>query len=162
MMRTKALGLAIVVAGAITAAACTQSVERAIPTRLPPPPTATQAPVPTASPALPEATSTPAPKPTAKTVPVSTTTQRFGLFLEIQGLGEENVVRGDNVIARGKTSPDAIVSINGVMVPVDIDGNFQVHLALEAGPNIIEVVASDPDGNEVNKVIAIISLPEGV
>ena len=102
------------------------------------------------------------PTATPKAVPVSTTTKKFGLFLEIDGLGDENVVRGDNIVAKGKTSPDAIVSINGVIVPVDGEGNFQVQLALDPGPNIIEVVASDLEGNEVNRVIAVVSLPEGV
>lgn len=172
MMRKKALGLALVAAGAITAAACTQSVDRATPTPLPPTatqapantPEPTRAPAPTATPTRPAATSTStsAPTPTPKPVPVSTTTRRFGLFLEIDGLSDENVVRGDNITAKGRTSPDAIVSINGVIVPVDAEGNFQVKLALDPGPNIIEVVASDPDGNEVNKVIAVVSLPEGV
>jgi uncharacterized protein YfaP (DUF2135 family) len=94
-------------------------------------------------------------------VPVSTVA-RFGLFLEIDGLGEENVVRGDFIVARGKTSPAAILSINGVIIPVDSNGNFSVQLALDPGPNVIEVVASDLNGNEVSKILAIVALPEGV
>ena len=205
MTRTKALGLALVAAGLLSAA-CAQSVGRATPTPQPPAPTATSLPsaaTPTALPeptraptatsvpaaatttAVPEptraptatatsrpATATPtaapgatafprpAATPTAQAVPVSTIA-RFGLFLEIDGLGEENVVRGDFIVARGKTSPAAILSINGVIIPVDSDGNFSVQLALDPGPNVIEVVASDLDGNEVSKIIAIVALPEG-
>ena len=124
--------------------------------------TPTAAPGATASP-RPAATAPPAPAatPTAQAVPVSTIA-RFGLFLEIDGLGEENVVRGDFIVARGKTSPAAILSINGVIIPVDSEGNFSVQLALEPGPNIIEVVASDLEGNEVSKIIAVVALPEGV
>lgn len=197
MTRTKALGLALVAAGLVSAA-CAQSVGRATPTPQPPaptatsvpataiptvapeptrPPSATAAPQPTRAPtatatsrpaiatptAAPGATASPrlAATPTAQAVPVSTIA-RFGLFLEIDGLGEENVVRGDFIVARGKTSPAAILSINGVIIPVDSDGNFSVQLALDPGPNLIEVVASDLDGNEVSKILAVVALPEGV
>ena len=185
MNKPGALGLALVMAAAVSAA-CVQSVERSTPTPQPPAPTTapTAAPVPTQAqptaaptrppatlatvtpPSRPAPTATPtrpatSPSPTAKAVPVSTV-QRFGLFLEIEGLAEENVVRGDTVVARGKTSPAAILSINGVIIPVDADGNFSVQLALDPGPNVIEVVASDLDGNEVSRVIAIVALPGGV
>ncbi len=87
--------------------------------------------------------------------------QSFGLFLEIEGLSEESVVRGDSVTARGRTSADAIVSINGVIVPVDADGYFEVQLSLVPGPNEINVVASDLEGNEESRLLAVVSLPEG-
>jgi hypothetical protein len=164
MTKKMALGIALVAAGAIAVAACTQRVERVTPTLQPaatpaqaPPPTPTPRPV-TPTPSAPPAT----PTPTSRTAPVSTTPQFFGLFLEIEGLADENVVRGDTVVARGRTSPAAVLSINGVIVPVDGGGNFQVQLALDPGPNIIEVVASDLNGNEISRVIAVVSLPEGV
>ena len=87
--------------------------------------------------------------------------QRYGLFLEIEGLIEESVVRGDTVVARGRTRPDAVLSINGVVVPLDGSGSFEVLLTLDPGPNIIEVVASDLEGNEETVVLAVVSLPEG-
>jgi Glucodextranase, domain B len=143
------VGLAV---ACIATAACVKSTPRS--TAVPPPTTqATAVPTPPGQQA--------APSPTPQSVPVSTT-QRFGLFLEIEGLGDENIVRGDSVVARGQTTPDAILSINGVIVSVSSDGTFEVQLALEPGPNVLEVVASDLDGNEVSKVIAVVSLPEGV
>jgi uncharacterized protein YfaP (DUF2135 family) len=108
-------------------------------------------------PGAPAATRTPAPTATAASVPV-VSVQRFGWFLEIEGLSDENVVYGDTVYARGKTSPDAIVSVNGVIIPVDADGNFELILTLEEGPNSVNVVASDLDGNEISQLIEIVSL----
>jgi uncharacterized protein YfaP (DUF2135 family) len=90
---------------------------------------------------------------------VSADVQRYGLFLEIEGLSEDSVVRGDTVVARGRTRPDAVLSINGVVVPVDSSGSFEVLLTLDPGPNIIEVVASDLEGNEETRVLAVVSLP---
>jgi uncharacterized protein YfaP (DUF2135 family) len=80
--------------------------------------------------------------------------------LEIEGISDESIVRGDSIVARGQTSPGAIVSINGVIVPVDETGRFEVPLLLNPGPNTIEVVASDLDGNQVSTVLAVVSLPE--
>ena len=88
--------------------------------------------------------------------------QTYTLSLQIEGLSDESIVRGDSIVARGQTSPDAIVSINGVIVPVDENGRFEVPLKLDPGPNAIEVVASDLDGNQVSTVLAIVSLPEVV
>jgi hypothetical protein len=143
------VGLAV---GCIAAAACVKSTPRSTPV---PTPTTQATSAAAATPPGQQAV------PTPQSVPISTT-QRFGLFLEIEGLGEENIVRGDSVVARGQTTPDAILSINGVIVAVSPDGTFEVQLALEPGPNVLEVVASDLDGNEVSKVIAVVSLPEGV
>ncbi len=169
---------------AVLTGACVQSVPRfeAAPTLVPTPEaTATIAPIATSEPAatpvptsssvaVPTGTlaSAPSPAPTVTPLPeaatptATTVVTRFGLFLELEGISEESVVRGNSVIARGKTTPDAIISINGVVIPIDANGDFEVVLALDPGPNIIEVVASDLEGNELNKVFAVVSLPEGV
>ncbi len=76
------------------------------------------------------------------------------------GLGEENIVRGDSLLVFGITSPDAVLSVNGVIIPLDDEGNFEVNLTLTPGPNLLEVVASDLDGNSESKIITVISLPE--
>lgn len=47
----------------------------------------------------------------------------------------------------GVTPPDAIVTVNGEVVSVNVFGVFRVVLPLEEGPNIIEVIASDLLGN---------------
>jgi len=115
-----------------------------MPAATPVPPT----PTPTVSP-TPESTSTPTPR-----------SGTFNLSLEFDGLGEESVVRSETVLLRGLTTADAIVSVNGVIVDVQPDGTFELTLLLEAGPNIVEVVASDLSGNSINSSLAIISIPE--
>lgn len=64
------------------------------------------------------------------------------------------------MLLRGLTSPDAIVSVNGVIVAVQPDGSFELTLVLDLGPNLVDIVASDLDGNSVNSSLAIISIPE--
>ena len=47
----------------------------------------------------------------------------------------------------GVTPPDAIVTVNGEVVSVNVFGVFRVVLLLAEGPHIIEVIASDLMGN---------------
>jgi len=104
----------------------------------------------------PNAQETVVPEPTATAVPVAT----FGLFLEVVGLSEENIVRGDSLFLTGHANPDAVMSINGVIISVASDGSFGVSLALNPGPNLIEIVASDLSGATESRVITVISLDE--
>ena len=85
----------------------------------------------------------------------------FNLSLDFEGIGNESVVRSDRVLLHGVTSPDAIVSVNGVILEVQPDGTFELTLPLDPGPNIVDIVASDLEGNSINSSLAIISIPEG-
>lgn len=185
--KVRNLWLVLAVAGATVLAACAQTAPRNAPTATSPAPqptasaTPAPSPAPTQTPYPPTATPTAAPEPsptatpqlspsptaTSTNTPVSLPTvipvnnvQTYTLTLEIEGLSDESIVRGDSIVARGQTSPDAIVSINGVIVPVDDNGHFEVPMMLDPGPNVIEVVASDLDGNQVSTVLAVVSLPE--
>ncbi|MDA0677561.1 MAG: hypothetical protein O2788_06095 [Chloroflexi bacterium] len=170
--RLRNLGMAIAFAGAVSLVACAQAAPRhpATPTVfVQPVPTATATPVATATPEptpTPEPTATVAPTPTATVTPSwsptsipTTNVKTYTLSLEIEGLTDESIVYGTSITVRGLTSPDAIVSINGVIVPIDEFGQFNVPLILTLGPNVVEVVASDLGGNQVSSVIAIVSLP---
>jgi putative hemolysin len=48
----------------------------------------------------------------------------------------------------GITAPGAVVTVNDEMAIAGADGSFQATIALEAGPNLIEVLASDASGAE--------------
>lgn len=185
--KARNFGLAVVVITAIVMTACAQSVPRneSTPTiEVSPQPTETVAPAtstpteePTASPTLePTATATvtptitvepsPSPTPTITPTPGLPTAipvndvKTYTLTLEIEGLSDESIVYGDSIVARGQTSPDAIVSVNGVIVPVSDTGSFEVAIKLDPGPNLIEVVASDLEGNQISTTITVVSLLE--
>ena len=51
------------------------------------------------------------------------------------------------------------MSINGEAVAVDIDGTFSAQSALDEGPNSIEVVASNLQGDQESVILALIYLP---
>ena len=77
-------------------------------------------------------------------------------FLEIAAPKDESVVRESTLTVQGQTARDAVVSVNGLQVEVDASGNFSVTVALDPGPNPIEVIASDFSGNQQSRVISVI------
>jgi len=126
-------------------------------------PTATATPTPTLSP-TPSPTSTPAATatPTATAVPSPTPTPiaLAPLSLRIIEPQSDIVVTSPGLTVRGITRLDTIVSINGLVVDVDVDGEFRATLVLNAGPNVIEVVASDLEGKQESKVLSVVYLPQ--
>ena len=136
------------------------------PLATPVPLTPTPIPIPTIAPTpTPISVSTPVPTivPTVETEVLIGSTPNSGTFnlsLDFDGIGNESVVRSDRVLLHGVTSADATVSVNGVILEVQSDGTFELTLPLEPGPNIVDIVASDLEGNSINSSLAIISIPE--
>jgi hypothetical protein len=62
----------------------------------------------------------------------------------------------------GLTSPDATVSVNGVLVTPDIDGLFSTELTLtqDENPLLIEVIASSVAGEQESIIRTVIFVPE--
>lgn len=136
------------------------------PLATPVPLTPTPIPIPTIAPtptAISVSTPVPTIVPTVETeITIGSTPNSgtFNLSLDFDGIGNESVVRSDRVLLHGVTSADATVSVNGVILEVQSDGTFELTLPLEPGPNIVDIVASDLEGNSINSSLAIISIPE--
>jgi len=92
--------------------------------------------------------------PTSIETPASTTPDE--LVLEITEPADEAVVDVSRIIVSGNTLADTVVSINGIIVDVDYQGTFTGEVNLDAGPNVIEVVASDFYGNEKSAILTVI------
>jgi len=101
--------------------------------------------------------------PTATSIPTTTaispTATPEPFLLIVTEPEEDSVVSSSPVTVSGSTTPDAIVSVNGESVEVDIDGNFIAEVALEEGPNAIEVVASNLQGDQESVVLAVVYIP---
>ncbi len=78
------------------------------------------------------------------------------LYLSVLEPLDESVVYESRIMVSGETERDAVVSINSVITEVDYQGKFVGVVNLDAGPNVIEVVASDFDGNEEAIVLAVV------
>ena len=106
-----------------------------------------------------EAPATRTPLPTATAIPQTALPEE--LFLEVSEPADESVVTEATVTVRGTTTPDAVVSIDGTTVDVDVNGVFVADVTLVEGPNVIEVVASDLSGAQESAQIAVIYLGAG-
>jgi hypothetical protein len=67
---------------------------------------------------------------------------------------ETNVVK-----VKGEAPPETVVTVNDDILVVESDGKFEIDVPLEPGPNVIEIVASDLEGNEVSFEITVTYQP---
>jgi len=61
-----------------------------------------------------------------------------------------------SMTVRAQTLPDAIASVDGVLVPVDAQGLFVSVVRLYQGVNVIDVVASTADGAQADLTLIVI------
>ena len=83
----------------------------------------------------------------------------MGLLLQISSPVDNSVVSSEEIPVAGRSSPDATVSVNGVLADTDTLGSFEALLSLEEGPNLIEVIASDLAGDVRTTVLMVIYIP---
>lgn len=103
---------------------------------------------------------TPAPTPEETPTPPPTVTPTpLGFFLKVTEPKDESIVTNSVIPVSGSTPQDAVVSVNGEVVEVDERGNFTIMVTLEEGPNTIEVIASDFEGNKESTILAVIYIP---
>jgi len=68
-------------------------------------------------------------------------------------------VSADTVKIKGEAPPETVVTVNDDILVVGSDGKFESDVQLVQGPNGIELVASDVEGNEVSFVITVTYKP---
>ena len=92
------------------------------------------------------------------TTPVPEATSSTMFFLDVLAPVNESVLYASSVDVRGHTVSDAVVTVNGQVVAVNGNGTFTTTIALEEGPNVIEVLASDFHGHQDTRVLTVISV----
>jgi hypothetical protein len=95
--------------------------------------------------------SAPIPSPTATNI-----SDGSALPLTITTPPNETTVGTSRIEVSGKTRPDAVVSIDGEIVPVDSQGSFSGEVNLDVGPSVIEIIASDFFGNQASAILAVV------
>jgi len=112
---------------------------------------------------VPTPTPTPAPSPALTPAPTPTPTLPApGLTLTISEPQDEAVVKENLIRVIGRTAPDAVVSVNGHIIrAINEGGDFTAVISLAEGPNLVEVIATDYQGNEVNQMLTVIYAPQG-
>ncbi|MDO8634802.1 MAG: hypothetical protein Q7R34_00965 [Dehalococcoidia bacterium] len=94
-----------------------------------------------------------------KIVPGAPLTKAPVFSLSINEPEVETIVTNSQLMIKGMTTPDAVVSVNGQPVTVNTTGAFSVPVSLRLGPNIIEVVASDFATHQQSMVLMAIYAP---
>ena len=78
-----------------------------------------------------------------------------GLWLQIISPLDEAVVDTPEVDVLGSAPAGAVVSVNDEIRIVGSDSHFKVTVPLEDGPNLIEIIASDENGNELSTLLTV-------
>jgi len=78
-----------------------------------------------------------------------------GFYLTVTQPADGSIINVGKIEVRGSTSPGAVVSVNDEITMADTQGVFTVTINLEEGPNIIEVVTSDEEGNEARTSLTV-------
>jgi len=81
-----------------------------------------------------------------------------GFYLTVTQPADGSIVDVGKIEVRGHTSPGAVVSVNDEIAMADTQGIFTVTINLEEGPNIIEVIASNEEGEEagINLTVTLV------
>jgi hypothetical protein len=93
----------------------------------------------------------------AQPIPTSTVTIEAAGSIALQVISplDEAVVNTPQVDVIGTAPAGTVVSVNEEIILVDDDGRFTVIVTLEEGPNLIEILASDVNGNESSLLVSI-------
>jgi len=62
---------------------------------------------------------------------------------------QETTINQRKFDLEGWTNRASVISVNDIIITASAEDPFSVELSLEAGSNLIEVVVSDYEGNEV-------------
>jgi hypothetical protein len=67
----------------------------------------------------------------------------------------EAVVSAPQVVVAGNAPPETVISVNDAIVVVDASGAFSTTVPLQEGPNELDIVASDPAGNQARSRLVV-------
>jgi len=81
------------------------------------------------------------------------------LWLQILYPQDEAIVDAPHVSIEGRAPVETVVTINDEILLVGADQQFKTTLTLEEGPNLIEILASDVQGNQISFTLTVIFEP---
>ena len=116
-------------------------------------PTATEVP-PTP---LPPTIIIPPPVPTLAAANTPTPSSVFTVTVETPQDGE--TTRFSPLLVIGQTTPNAVVSANDTVGLANAEGRFSLSVPLEAGPNVLEVIASKSTGEQAYVILTVLYQP---
>ena len=117
----------------------------------------------TASPTIELTTKQPLPTFTIARVPIiednPTPLVSGSLWLQILSPQDEAIVDSPQISVEGRAPAESVVTVNDEILIVDSYQQFKSTLTLEEGPNLIEIIASDVQGNQISFTLVVIFEP---
>jgi hypothetical protein len=99
---------------------------------------------------------TPAPSPAASANPATPAVLGSGpLHVTFTAPADNTVVNVPRVAVTGLAPSETVLTINDSLIVVDATGQFSVTVPLQEGPNELNVLASDSDGNLVSTQLIV-------
>ncbi len=86
-----------------------------------------------------------------------TPTANFTITLEAPHDGD--TTNASPLLVSGVTIPNAIVSVNDTVGLAAADGRFALTVPLEPGPNVLEIIASKPNGEQAFLIVTVLYQP---
>jgi hypothetical protein len=86
-----------------------------------------------------------------------TPTAAFTITLEAPHDGE--TTNASPLLVSGVTIPNAVVSVNDTVGLSAADGRFALTVPLEPGPNVLEIIASKPNGEQAFLILTVLYQP---
>jgi hypothetical protein len=83
------------------------------------------------------------------------------LTVTITSPADETVMDTPQVDVAGQAPPDTVITINDTIVVVEASGQFSVSVPLQEGPNELDVIASDPAGDQASSKLVVTYDPAG-
>jgi hypothetical protein len=83
------------------------------------------------------------------------------LRVTILAPADEAVVSVPQVDVSGLAPAGSVITLNDTLVVVDASGQFSATLPLQEGPNQLDIVASDADGNQASTQLIVTYDPGG-
>lgn len=71
----------------------------------------------------------------------------------------DTTINSEPLVIQGQANEEVVVTVNDGLFTSQKDMIFAIPVDLEEGPNLIEIVISDSDGNEVNFTITAVYEP---
>ena len=95
---------------------------------------------------------------TEEDVEISSYTEYFAgnLWLRLFTPRQDEIVTQEVIEVSGQAPPETVISLNDIIFLVPEEGSFSIPITLDEGPNVIEFVASNLDGDEIALVLTIV------
>jgi hypothetical protein len=89
------------------------------------------------------------------TAEISSIAPLDSLPLTVSEPKDNSTVTAGQVMIKGQTSPEAIVSVDDQADIAGDDGSFSIAVNLEDGPNLVDIIASNDNGDEVEVLLVV-------